>query len=65
MEKEEMIWVASVAIGKRINYEKLMYSDYMYRKEDLTDLVWEYVTECEDIGQIAWKEKYKDYKLYI
>lgn len=65
MEKEEMIWVASVAIGKRMGYEEFNYSDYMYGKEDLTDLVWEYVIECEDIGQIAWKEKYGEYKLYI
>ena len=65
MEEKEMIWIASVAIGKRLDYETLNYSDYMYGNEKYTDDVWEYVTECEDMGQIAWKEKYCDYKLYI
>lgn len=65
MEKSEMIWIASVAIGKKLDYETLNYSDYMYGKEDFTDDVYEYVIECDEIGMIAWKEKYKDYKLYF
>lgn len=59
-----MIWIASVAIGKRMGYEELMYSDYMYGNEDLIDDVWEYVIECDNMGQISWKEKYADYRLY-
>ena len=64
MSIEEMIWIASVALGKNLDYEKLKYSDYMYGKEDLTEAVWEYVMECKRIGYIAFYEKYKDYKLY-
>ena len=64
MDKAEMVWVASVAIRKRYNYETLKYSDYMYGHEDLTGQVWEYVEECDSIGQSAWWEKYKEYKLY-
>jgi hypothetical protein len=64
MEKSEMIWIASVAIGKNLDYETLYYSDYMYGKESFTDEVYEYVTECRKIGQLAFREKYKEYKLY-
>lgn len=64
MEKAEMIWIASVAIGKKYDFETLAYSDYMYGKESLTDDVYEYVEECMNIGELAWREKYKDFKLY-
>lgn len=64
MEKQEMLWIASVAIGKNMDYGTLMYSDYMYGKEDLTDDVWEYVIECKEIGTTSFYEKYKEYKLY-
>lgn len=59
-----MIWIASVAIGKRLDYEKLYYSDYLYNKTEFADEIWDYVTECDEIGQVAWKEKYKEYKIY-
>lgn len=65
MEKEEMIWIASVAVAKNIDYEKLYYSDYMYGNENLTDEVYKYVIECKEIGTIAFYEKYKEYKLYL
>jgi hypothetical protein len=64
MEKSEMIWIASVAWGKDMDYETLEYSDYMYGKEKFIDDVWEYVEELNDFGRIAFYEKYKDYKLY-
>lgn len=64
MTKEELIWAASVAAGKRIEYENFMYSDYMYGNENLIDEVWEYVVEWNDYGEIAFREKYKDFKLY-
>jgi len=60
-----MIWLASVAIGKKLNFETLKYSDYLYGKESLVDDVWKYVKECEEIGTIAFKEKYSQYKLYF
>ena len=59
-----MIYVASVAIGKRLDYETLMYSDYMYGHEKLMDDVWEYVEEAEENGMKWFRETYKDYKLY-
>lgn len=64
MSKEEIIWAASVAIGKRLDYETFMYSDYMYGNESKIDEVWDYVIECEQYGEIAFREKYKDFKLY-
>jgi len=64
MEKKEMIWIASVAIAKSIDYETLRYSDYMYGKEDLTDDVWEYVEEARENGMNWFRETYADFKLY-
>lgn len=64
LTKEKLIYLASIAIGKQMHYETFYYSDYMYDYVDEMDSVWEYVNECKDIGQIAWKEKYKDFKLY-
>ena len=64
MEKSELIWIASVAIGKNLDYEELKYSDYLYDNEDQIDDVWEYVEECQDDGRTAFYEKYKEYKLY-
>lgn len=64
MEKTEMLWIASCAIGKNLDYEELEYSDYMYGKTQFTDEVWEYVVECREIGTKAFYEKYKEFKLY-
>lgn len=58
MEKDEMIKIAKVAIDKKLDYETLMYSDYMYGKEDLIDEVYDYVIECEEIGTTAFYKKY-------
>lgn len=60
MDKKELIQIALIAIRKRMDYETLKYSDYLYGKEDMIDDVWEYVEECEEIGSIAFNEKYKD-----
>lgn len=60
MEKIEMIRIAKRAIDKKMDYETLYYSDDMYGKEKLTDDVWEYVTECCEIGTTAFYEKYPD-----
>jgi hypothetical protein len=64
LNREDLIWIASVAIGKRMDYETLKWSDYLYNCEDQADEVWEFVEECEEIGKIAWKEKYKKFRLY-
>ena len=64
MNKQEIIYAASVAIGKRLSYETMKYSDDLYGHEDDIDLVWGYVEECEEIGKISFREKYKEYELY-
>ncbi len=64
MDKAEMIWIASVAQGKDIDSESLYYSDYLYGKEDFFDEVMEYVQEWNDYGEIAFRKKYSEYKLY-
>ena len=64
METAEMIYKASYAIGKKLGFEELKYSDEMYGHEDLTEEVWEYVNECVQIGVVAFKEKYKGVPMY-
>ena len=64
MDKAIMIWIASVALAKKYDYETLKYSDYMYGAENLTDNVWEYVTEGEEQGMEWFRETYSEYKLY-
>jgi hypothetical protein len=64
MEEKDKIWIATVAIAKKLEYEELYYSDYMYGNEKSTKDVWKYVEECEEIGRKEFYEKYKDYKLY-
>lgn len=65
MDKAELIWIATVAIGKGYGYEQMKYSDYLYGNEDKIDDVWAYVDECLMIGTKAFKEKYKEYRMYI
>lgn len=48
-----------MVIRKGYNFEQLRYCDDLYGKEYLADDVWEYVIECKEIGEIAFKEKYK------
>lgn len=64
MNKEELIWTASVAIGKGYGYEEMSSSDYMYGNESEMDNMWAYVEECQEIGRIAFREKYKEFKMY-
>ena len=65
MNKEELISLASIAVGKGYSYETMMYSDFLYGEEDSIDDVWAYVVECQDIGRNEFRKKYKDYKLYF
>ena len=64
MDTKEMIWIASIALAKRYDYETLKYSDYMYGREGLTDAVWEYVEEGEEQGMQWFRETYSEYKLF-
>lgn len=64
MEKSEMLWIASKYADKGYDFEQLKYGDDLYGKENLADEVWEFVTEYKEIGSVAFREKYKEYKLY-
>jgi hypothetical protein len=64
LSKSEMIWIASKAFEKNISYEDLYCSDDMYGNENQIDEVYEYIIEAKDIGRVAWREKYSEYKLY-
>jgi hypothetical protein len=61
MDKKEMIQIARRAIDKRMDYETLRYSDYMYGKENLTEEVWEYVIEAEEQSMNWFMETYAEY----
>ena len=68
MEESEKIWLASKAFDKGWDYETLKYGDDLYdieNKEELLDEIWEYVIEYKEIGTVAFKEKYKQHKLYF
>lgn len=64
MEKKEMVYIASVAIEKNMDYETLLYSDYLYGNEKYIDDVWEYVEEAKENGMKSFREKYSEYELY-
>lgn len=63
--KAEMIYIASKYAHKGYDYETLCYGDDLNGREHLADEVWEYVVEAKETGEIAFKEKYKEYKLYF
>ncbi len=70
MEKEEKIWIASKYAARGYGYDTLKYGDDLYHldgnpeKEEIIDEILGYITEYKEIGSIAFKEKYKEYKLY-
>lgn len=59
MDEKEKIRIARIAMDKRLSYEDLRYSDDMYGNESYTEMVWNYVEECEEMGTTAFNEKYK------
>lgn len=59
LTEQEKIRIAEMSQYKNLDYESLYYSDYMNGHESETDDVWDYVAEMEEIGTIAFKEKYK------
>lgn len=61
MEEKEKIQIAYVALNKKMDYETLKYSDYLYGREVLVDEVWEIVLEAELQGMRWFKETYKDF----
>jgi hypothetical protein len=70
METKDKIWIASKYAEKGYDYSDLRYGDDLYHldgkpeKEDIMDDIWNYVEEYKSIGSIAFREKYKDFKLY-
>lgn len=65
MEKSEMLWIASKYQQKGYSYEDMCYGDDTYNAtEDEKEEIGEYMTEYEDVGRIAFYEKYKEFKLY-
>ena len=69
MEKSEMLWIASKYNGKGYSQEQMRDGDDCYELKGeegraIKDQIGEYMEEIEDIGRIAFYEKYKEYKLY-
>jgi hypothetical protein len=70
MEKADKIWIATKYVEKGYNSSDLRYGDDLYHldgnpeKEDVIDEIMEYMTEYIEIGSIAFREKYKEFKLY-
>jgi len=66
MKKNKMIKIATWAIKKNLDYSGLYFCKYMKGRGEYIGKVYKYVTECQQIGQSAFKEKYKDVPdLYI
>ena len=60
-----MLFIASKYKQKGYSYEDMCYGDDAYKAtEEEKDEIGEYMTEFEDIGRLAFYEKYKDFKLY-
>ena len=59
-----MIWIASKYAVKNLSFEKLKYGDDLYGKEEFAYEIWQYIEEHKEIGSIAFREKYKEYKFY-
>lgn len=69
MEKAQMIYIASRYKGKGYSYEQMRDGDDCYHLsgeegDKIKEQIGEYMDEYEDIGRIAFYEKYKEFKLY-
>ena len=64
LSKEELVYLASYAVGKGLDYETMEWSDEMYGKQEYMDAVWEYVIECRENGRNEFRDKYSEYKLF-
>lgn len=60
MNTTEQIKLADKTALKGWSFEQLKYGDDLYGQEKFADAVWEYVTERERIGSIAFREKYAE-----
>jgi hypothetical protein len=70
METEDKLWIASKYVEKGYSSSDLRYGDDLYHldgnpdKEDVIDDIMGYMDEYRQIGSIAFRDKYKEYKLY-
>lgn len=70
MEKADKIWIASKYAEKGYTYDNLKYGDDLHHldgdpeKEAIQDEIWDYVTEYKESGSTAFRDKYKEFKLY-
>lgn len=69
MEKSKMLWIASKYKSNGYSQEQMRDGDDCYELSGaegikIKDAIADYMDEYEDIGRIAFYEKYKDFKLY-
>ena len=69
MEKSEMLWIATKYNGKGYSQEDMRWGDDCYELsgeegDRIKDEISEYMEEMDDIGRIAFYEKYKEFNLY-
>lgn len=65
MKESEMIYLASKAVDKNWSIDDLSWCYELQGRREFVDRVWEYVIEIMEIGKLAFKEKYIEYKLYF
>jgi len=63
------LWIASKYKVKGYSQEEMRYGDDCYHLSGengnrIKDQISEYMEEMDDIGRIAFYEKYKEFKLY-
>lgn len=61
MKEKEMVQIARKAVRKDWSYDDLESSHEMQDLGLFVEDVMEYVIECEEVGTIAFEEKYKEY----
>ena len=64
-----MLFIATKYVSKGYSFEDMCYGDDCYHLsgyegKEIKDEICGYMTELEDIGKVAFYEKYKDFKLY-
>ena len=69
MEKSEMLWIASKYHKKGYSQEQMKDGDDCYELEGeigrkIKDEISGYMEEINEIGEIEFYEKYKEFKLY-
>ena len=59
-----MIYLASKAADKGTDYDSLKYGDDLHGREKYAHTIWQYVEDYKEMGSTAFREKYKEYKMY-